>query len=434
MSPDTLLDPRFLAAQLELLERRLAAGQRRVAPSSQGLSLRELGTEKLRFCHLLARELRDGTFRLHPLRRTEVLLQGKQRVLYLPELVDAVVLGGLARRLAALSSPRLLDCVHGFRPGRSPWTALHRLRAYLHEHRAQRPEPRQRGLWVVQRDIAHFGESIPTHPESALWPLVAQLLEGVDSEEERQLLRRLLPDACRPTVLRLDGSLEQLSKGLPTGSPVQQPLSNYYLTALDERLFALEGGLYLRFGDDVLFAHAERAVAEQAAALLTRSLDALELSTAEHKSKDLYFTAPGRPCPAEAGPPWRPARHLEYLAARVDFQGTFGMKLDKQRRLLTGLTRRITHTARLGEREPATVIAALRGALDPRQPLADPLVSLLQRPYDDRGQLRHLDQLLRLRVAETLTGLRGVRAFRRLPPAALRQLGLPSLQHRRRRQ
>jgi hypothetical protein len=65
--------------------------------------------------------------------------------------------------------------------------------------------------------------------------------------------------------------------------------------------------------------------------------------------------------------------------------------------------------------------------------LRDPAVEALTTWVDDRAQLRQLDRQLGLICAETLSGKRGVRAFRHTRVADLRQAGLSSLLELRRR-
>jgi hypothetical protein len=96
------------------------------------------------------------------------------------------------------------------------------------------------------------------------------------------------------------------------------------------------------------------------------------------------------------------------------------------------LLRRIRHTNQLlgpvSDEERASVICeVVRTALDRRAPLSEHYASWLAFDVMSRADLAQLDRQLALHVAECVTGVRGVRAFRQFPPRRLQQLGLPSL-------
>lgn len=76
---------------------------------------------------------------------------------------------------------------------------------------------------------------------------------------------------------------------------------------------------------------------------------------------------------------------------------------------------------------------AAASTLNPKSSLTQTMVPVVAHAVDDRGQLRHLDHLIALRVAQHLSRRRGVRAFRDVSYASLREAGLPSLLAQRNR-
>ena len=80
------------------------------------------------------------------------------------------------------------------------------------------------------------------------------------------------------------------------------------------------------------------------------------------------------------------------------------------------------------EEQMRTVCQAVARALDPSCRISDPLSATLRYVVTDRCQLRQLDYVVALAVAEALSGRRGPRAFRNVPYRSLRErAGLPSL-------
>ncbi len=423
-------------AELERLRRKARERRGRGELSSAGVPISCLGPDGRKLCQLVAREIQAGAYRLGPLVLTRAIIDGKRRTLYRAELVDALVLGALGQRLTELNESRLGDEVFSYRRGRSPWQAIERVQAYLEGHRQSHADPRSRGLWVLQRDIQEFGASIPTDEGSALWSLVAGLLGTLPEPAEARVAMDLCRQACRPEVVMPDGGTTRLERGLPTGAPTQQPLENLYLTSLDDALTAIAGGLYVRFGDDLLFMSPDRDQARQAAEVMAAVTGALGLSLKLSKQRDLYFTQPGRPPPVVGdGFDARPTPAIEYLGARIDFCGRLGLKRQRVRELRQRWQRRLKNLVACAEdQEPLELVArGLSEALRLRAVGADPAVQALRDWVDDRAQLHSIDYLLVLDCAEAVSGRRGVRAFRQVSRHMLRMSGLPSLEYQRRR-
>jgi hypothetical protein len=241
----------------------------------------------------------------------------------------------------------------------------------------------------------------------------------------------LVRGAARPVVVRRGAAPARLERGVPIGSPIQALLLNIYLTPLDRLLEAVPGSFYARYGDDLIFCHPDHGVARRQARVIDEQLRELGLVADNEKRDDVYLTGPGRPSadwPESAGRSW-----FEYLGCRVYFGGQLGLKKRKMRHLLTDLRARLRATRRMlpgldVEGRAAAAVGVVNRALDPRDLLHNPYVPLLRGVVNDRRQLREIDYLIALKVAETVTGVRGPRAFRRLPYRELRRrYGLVSL-------
>jgi hypothetical protein len=368
----------------------------------------------------LARDVSGLEYRLSPAVPRRALIQGQPRTLHVSPPLDEIVLGALAEalqeRLEACLSPRLFS----YRRGRSSLQAIRELLDYLRTHRSSRSQRRQWGLYVLRRDVRGYGDAIASGPGSQLWPLLAGAAQPL-TEPQLEWLRGAFRLA--------DPSRE---RGIPTGSPLQPAACNLYLTPLDRLLESVPGGFYARYGDDMLFAHPDPAVARELAPQLDRELAFLALEWSRDKCADLFFNLAGRrPEPHAVG--FRGAAALDYLGFRIDFHGVIGLKRVKQRQLLRDLATRLQQSARLLAGEPAAerardLCAIANAALDPSYAGASPAALALRYLVSDRGQLRDLDYKIALLVAERASARRGVRAFRDHPPARLRdELGLASL-------
>lgn len=437
--PLSLFQPDIYLAQLSRLRAKFGTRRRSREPQSEGLSLSELHERGDRLCEHIASEVQCGAFRFSPLERVLVFADGKRRTIHRATLVDSIVLGALSQCLTALLEPVLDDNVHAYRPGRNPQRTIERLCVYLAEHRRTRPEPRERGLFVLQRDLAAYGESIPTGPDSELWPLLDSVVGTMTDRAEARMLRSLVAAGCRPEVHLPTGELTTMTHGLPTGSPIQQPLANLYLSPLDERLRTLGVTFYARFGDDLLVVEPQLAAAHRVASALDEVVKDLGLVLNPDKTRNLYFTGPGRPLDrasiAASRVTFAPTSHLEYLGVRLSFFGHRGLKRKRLRQLLSRSRLRVENTVRVApsDRTLEFVAAALGNALHGTDSAADPATTALRTWVDDRQQLRQLDHQLTLLCAEAISRRRGVRAFRHTRPQQLRHSGLRSLLELRRR-
>lgn len=429
----SLLRPEAYLVQLARLQQKARTGARGGPPPSEGVGLEGLRVGARALCETLAGDVGSGRYQLAPLWQGEVKRDGKLRTIHRPELLDAIVLGAVAARLTGLLEGKLSDSVHAYRPRRSSECVLARFCERLAQHR-QEVAQKRRGLFVLQRDVAAYGESIPTHAGSPLWTLLDDLLMRIEDARERRLLRGLIEQGSRPTVRTADGRERVMQTGLPTGSPIQQPLENLYLVPLDAELDPLDA-FYARFGDDLFVATTDLGTAAAAVETLSAVTARLELRFNAHKSKDLYFTKPGRPFVGATPLPLSATSHVEYLGARIDFDGRLGFTRKRLRQFLERSRRRMQNSIRLHTSADARTLLAtsLGQALTTQSSVEDPAREALCTWVDDRAQLRQLDRALALSAAEILSGKRGVRAFRHTPPRDLRAAGLASLLELRRR-
>jgi len=410
---DALADPRRYERELERLAARLPPRRLR-GVTQDGVPISVLTAERGRVARLMARAVAEGTYRTTPA-VVRLARLDKERALFVFSAADLVLHGVIAGLIAEASEPRLSTRVFSYRRGRSSLAAVRQLARAARRHAAARPDPRERGLYVVHCDVESFGDSVPLAPDAPLWAA----LRGVLGDGQTWPL----VEACVRPPIAADGPAEAW-RGLPTGSPIVPPIANLYLGPVDRALEALPGGFYVRYGDDLLFAHAEADVAGAALERIDATLAALRLRVNPKKRRLLFWNGAGRPSAA-----WPGATSIDALGLRVAWDGTIGLPRRKLREVLVDARARAVRSRALlpaGARGPA-VAAAVAAALDPSSPFAHAYAGLLRAVVTDRRQLAQLDHLLALAVAAAAGERPGVRAFREAPPRQLRAWGLPSL-------
>jgi hypothetical protein len=221
-------------------------------------------------------------------------------------------------------------------------------------------------------------------------------------------------------------------RGLLFGAPTTNVLANLYLAPLDDELGAGPGMLYARFGDDVFCAHPDLAAVRAAQATLERTAAARGLRINQSKARLLFWNGAGRPSPV--APEIAGAVEVAFVGGALRFGGGVALSRRKWSALLRDLRGRVRRTAALlGDQPPderaRALVDVVNCALAPATPppLATAYAPLLVDLVSDRHQLRQLDWLLALWIAEAATRRRGVRALRDLSWRRLRELGLRSL-------
>ncbi|TVQ89238.1 MAG: hypothetical protein EA397_15810 [Deltaproteobacteria bacterium] len=418
----------FSADHFELVLQQLASAQRRFLGD---IASADVSRVRGMVARELASAVAAGRYELSPGQLARVNIEGKDRDLMRSTLLDAAVDRAAGQWLAAAIEPSLPECVYSYRKGRGQVDALRRLAAELREVQREVPDPTERWVYVLRRDVRSYGDTIPVDESSPLWPMLDRATAARPASERRIGLP-LLEALIRRDHLDLQGDRRRLSRGSPTGSSVQPSVNNLFLVPLDRRMMRM--GLYLRFGDDVAFVSRDRARAEEAEGVMDREVNRLGLSWKHEKSLRVCLNMAARPGPAG----WQGRDQVELLGYGVTARGGIRLPPAKWTRAVQDLRFRLETAARepaLASEPPevraAVLGAVLQHALDPTDLRGIRDASALSQWVDDRGQLRQLDKLLRLWVADLATGIRGPRAYRVLPPRKLIDLGVPSLEHRR---
>ncbi len=411
-------DPQRIHKQIDQLSAR-ADGRRLDTLVQDGITFAELLLDREKVVALLEGALRDGSYRPGSAEVVRAFIVGKWRDMARLGVLDLLVHGVLSDVLGERLEPLLSPRVYSYRLKRSPWHALRHLAAVASLHRASRPDPRTRGLYVLRSDVQAYAPSIPLGRASLLWPELGEVCGLDEASPHWAMLHALVTQE----LLEADGAPRSREKGVLFGAPSSNALMNLYLMPLDAA-FAELGGASARFGDDILFVHPDPAVVRRAKATLEEILASRGLAANPEKMRVLYWNGAARSSTewAEA----LPVAAVSFLGASIGFDGTIGLTPAKWRALLRDLRARIMRTARLLEEVTpearAKVLASmLDEAFDISSETGLPHKQMVSDLISDRSQLKQLDYLLALWIAEGATGKRGVRAFRQLSPEWLRR-------------
>jgi Reverse transcriptase (RNA-dependent DNA polymerase) len=419
-----LADRRRYERQIERLHERYLATSRLYELRQDDVSLATIVLNRGKVARLLARAVERGEYELEPGELKTIRAKDKLREVFSCRLTDLIVHGVVADIVQEATLPQLSSRVFSYRKGLGWLKPVSELAAYLRAEAKRASDPRERGVYVLRRDVDSYTDSIPIGPRSRLFELLEDALGGP--------LPSLVEQVVRVELRLPGGAIVCRVAGLPMGQPIAAVVANLYLSDLDRALEEIPGGFYARYADDFLFAHPDADAAREANARTDAVLAALSLTTNETKKRTHYLNPAGRP--SDRWPESTGSSSVPFLGTRIAADGTVGLERRKTRAFLRELEQRTAATARTlthVDRDSIgrAICAVVNRSLDPRSALTQQRSAvLLRRVVTDRQQLEQLDYWIARMVVRAVTGRRDVRTFREIPYAKLRRdWGLMSL-------
>jgi RNA-directed DNA polymerase len=211
-----------------------------------GLTIAAFAEREDKLLARLHEQLRNQTYRPQPVRRVEIpkASGGGMRNLGIPSVLDRVIQQALVQKMEPIFEPLFADCSFGYRPGRSPHTAMRKVWCEIN----------QGNLWILDADLRSYFDNIDQER------LVNLIAEEISDGRVLQLIRSFLEAG-----VIVSGAWEPTKTGVPQGGVASPLWSNIYLTPFDQAM-TKAGYRLTRFADDFVVVCGTRREAEAALA------------------------------------------------------------------------------------------------------------------------------------------------------------------------
>ena len=396
-------------AAIQVYTKPLFAWKKALSTSTDEATLYDFARRGLPRLDRIHRALSAESYHFRPAVALDKNFNGRRRTLYIypweERIVDLLLYRVLNERLRDHFSPNS----YAYRRGPYGVDACQRKIA-----RTLSSWPRP--IYVVKRDIADYFGSVN---HDLLLGQLAHLAQPDD-----YLFSLLRERVAFP--YRRDGTVLRAEKGIPFGAAIACLFANIYLTGMDRAVEGIGRLAYFRYADDLLVLTPDRESALKASGVIEGSLESLTLRTNARHRLDLVF-------PSDDG-----AGKFRHLGLEFRADGSVGLSRDKFRKICNlfryAFRRRRGAFRRLKDRRKRVdlAIALVRRTLG--QGVRNvAIIDYYLKHVTDEDQLRLLDRWLAEEVLHLGAG-KGHRKgnFRLFSYGALREMGLPSLLHRRR--
>lgn len=385
---------------------------------STGLSLQTFVRNHSKMIRTAMKAIAGEGYRPIPAQRAVIFLDKPRPYLRL-SWIDRWIVGHLARLYAEASARHLSESVFSYIPGRGPHQAVRILSDRLGELRE---------AYVFRTDIKSYADTM-RHDA---------VLEDFERITAGGPILTNLMKAFVAFPVQDEQGIHPLDAGVLMGSHLMLIAGNIYFSEVDSTLDKVSGGVYARYGDDLIFAHSDESEVIRSWTVAQAVAQKRGIELHDTKTILLKLTRPSR---LRKTPECKVLHKssITYLGREIFWTGSVAAPREKQRVVTEFLRRAVAHVAFKHKtisselHRVSCICKDLGSGLQQLKHAENGQVVHYLNLMTDDAQLRAIDRWLCeeiIRAAARRSFKKGL--FRFYPPRKLRSLGLPSLVHLRR--
>lgn len=288
-----------------------------------GYDIKALYFQKDEYCKWLYQTYQKKDFKFSTLNRKKIKVGAKERFIFQYPLADLIIHYCIAEYIKLKTAPYLIDNLFSYRKGKSSNLALNLVNQFVRKYKnGPIQNIKNRGLFVIRKDISEFSDSIDSHQDSNLWSMFKSEIKDLPISDQV-----LIAECLNPLYKDETDTEDKRLMHLPMGSPVVGHLTNFYLCQMDRELCQEPHSLYIRFGDDILFITDNYDQYKKADQKILEACHDKKLKFNIKKSYTTYLTSPGCPYPNDLS--LRKSNFFEYLGMKVSFD--YGLTLNNEK-------------------------------------------------------------------------------------------------------
>lgn len=343
----------------------------------------------------------------------EVLIGEKKRLLYGFDWHEKVLQSTISTLLLEELEPIFSNSLNSYRKGRGTHNTLFKLSSYL--HKAKDDEK----IYVLKKDVKSYGDSIK---HDKLFQVIKNTL-NID-KDLLEIIKKIIQFKYYEFKT---GTLKTKKIGLPTGSAINNVMTNLFLTSLDQKIDEHEeNSCYFRYGDDILVATNCKETAKKITNILFNFIKSSSLKFNEEKEIDYEFKKTESKIES-----------FKYLGFLVQPKGTLTLTAEKDEELklfINNFLKKINKmisTIKLKKEEKIKAIIDATNTLLYKSEIYNLLLSYFP-VVSDENYWKNLDLWLAKQILTIVYKKNSGKVFSYYPFKKLRKKGLPSLVHLRR--
>ncbi|MDA7742590.1 reverse transcriptase domain-containing protein [Francisellaceae bacterium] len=340
----------------------------------------------------------------------------KERIIYDYTLTDKIVMGVVSQVMNELLEQVMSDKSYAFRQGSSPHHVARHFCNYIKEYNKKG----HRDFYIFRTDFVAYSDEINVRENSIFWDNLDELFKLFKIKPTPYQFK-MIKEIIRPEFYNLEGNLQSNLSGVPTGTSMITFINNFYAYKIDNVIARDENIFYARYCDDILICHHNQDYLKEKGKDLVQMIYDISLQTNEKKDFWGYFTSNGKPCSDNL---FTGTNSYDYLGYKITAKGTFSLSTARQRKFLRVIYMRIRSICRSAkfdsdDHKGLVLCHALNDAIATTTIGEQAAVSII-RESSDHGQLKNIDYQIALKIAEAISNIKGVKAFRKIPYKKIR--------------